>query len=100
MQLLSKMSANEKKEVFEEWRNFINSLNSRNPNEAAKKEVLNLVLTYAETNLSQLKPDGWVNLEADILGKYVEKLMISPQSAAAKKREIITSDFLAANGYQ
>jgi riboflavin synthase len=56
--------------------------------------------TYSQTNLSQLQPNQWVNLEADILGKYVEKLMISPQHAAAKKREIITPDFLAANGYQ
>jgi riboflavin synthase len=30
-------------------------------------------LTYAETNLSHLKPGSWVNLEGDILGKYVEK---------------------------
>jgi riboflavin synthase len=56
-------------------------------------------LTYAETNLSQLKPDGWVNLEADILGKYVEKLVMLPQGSTSKQREIITPDFLAANGY-
>jgi riboflavin synthase len=55
--------------------------------------------TYAHTNLSQLQPDSWVNLEADILGKYVEKLMISPQHSASRQREIITPDFLAANGY-
>jgi riboflavin synthase len=55
--------------------------------------------TYEYTNLSQLQPDEWVNLEADILGKYVEKLMISPDRAATSKREIITPDFLAANGY-
>jgi riboflavin synthase len=54
--------------------------------------------TYAETNLSQLKPDTWVNLEADILGKYVEKLMLR-QHANSRQREIITPDFLAANGY-
>jgi riboflavin synthase len=54
--------------------------------------------TYEETNLSQLKPDTWVNLEADILGKYVEKLML-PQHVNSKQREIITPDFLAANGY-
>jgi riboflavin synthase len=54
--------------------------------------------TYAETNLSQLKPDSWVNLEADILGKYVEKLM-SSQHGSSRQREIITPDFLAANGY-
>ena len=56
-------------------------------------------LTYAETNLSQLQPDGWVNLEADILGKYVEKLVMLPQGSISKQREIITPDFLAANGY-
>jgi riboflavin synthase len=55
--------------------------------------------TYAYTNLSQLQPDEWVNLEADILGKYVEKLMVSPQSHMHRQREIITPDFLAANGY-
>ena len=55
--------------------------------------------TYSETNLAQLQLDEWVNLEADILGKYVEKLMISPHHSAAR-REIITPDFLAANGYQ
>jgi riboflavin synthase len=54
--------------------------------------------TYAETNLSQLQPDAWVNLEADILGKYVEKLML-PLPGGSRQREIITSDFLAANGY-
>jgi riboflavin synthase len=55
--------------------------------------------TYAQTNLSQLQPDAWVNLEADILGKYVEKLM-SPQNPHSRAPEIITPDFLAANGYQ
>jgi riboflavin synthase len=55
--------------------------------------------TYAHTNLSQLQLGEWVNLEADILGKYVEKLMILPQHNGATKRELITPDFLAANGY-
>lgn len=31
--------------------------------------------TYAETNLHYLQPDSWVNLEGDILGKYVEKFL-------------------------
>ncbi len=56
--------------------------------------------TYASTNLSQLKPDDWVNLEADILGKYVEKLISAPPRGDNRKPpEIITPDFLAANGY-
>ncbi len=57
-------------------------------------------LTYAKTNLSQLKSDNWVNLEADILGKYVEKLIMAPQHSLSSQREAITPEFLAANGYQ
>jgi riboflavin synthase len=56
-------------------------------------------LTYAKTNLSQLKPDTWVNLEADILGKYVEKLIVTPNHNRSSQRETITPEFLAANGY-
>ncbi len=56
-------------------------------------------LTYTETNLSQLKPDAWVNLEADILGKYVEKLISTPHHPRSSQRETITPEFLAANGY-
>ena len=56
--------------------------------------------TYAQTNLAQLQPNEWVNLEADILGKYVEKLMGSTQNSSSRHREIITPDFLAANGYR
>jgi riboflavin synthase len=56
-------------------------------------------LTYTKTNLSQLKPDAWVNLEADILGKYVEKLISSPHHTRSNQRETITPEFLAANGY-
>jgi riboflavin synthase len=55
--------------------------------------------TYMQTNLAELKPDQWVNLEADILGKYVEKLMGS-SGLRSREREIITPDFLAAHGYQ
>ena len=56
-------------------------------------------LTYAKTNLSWLKPDSWVNLEADVLGKYVEKLIMPSHHRKSTHREIITPEFLAANGY-
>ncbi len=56
--------------------------------------------TYTHTNLAQLQSDQWVNVEADILSKYVEKLMMFPQHPAARERELITPDFLAAHGYQ
>jgi riboflavin synthase len=72
-------------------------------------------LTYAETNLSHLKPGSWVNLEGDILGKYVEKFLRTGQgpsanammdsttvtevSPAAWAGSGITSDFLVEHGY-
>lgn len=74
-------------------------------------------VTYRETNLQYLKPGDWVNLEGDILGKYVEKFTgsaggtPSPQLAAhldldrddygksAEQAEEISPDFLAEHGY-
>ncbi len=50
--------------------------------------------TYQETNLSYLKIGDLVNIEGDILGKYVEKLLrINPL------QEDISLSFLAENGY-
>lgn len=37
-------------------------------------------VTYAETNLQYLRPGDWVNLEGDVLGKYVEKFSRSSGS--------------------
>jgi len=37
-------------------------------------KVAVIPLTYAETNLQALQPGSLVNLEGDVLGKYVEKL--------------------------
>lgn len=54
--------------------------------------------TYAETNLSQLKPGDWVNLEGDILGKYVEKFLRGGRSET-EVPDRISSDFLAEHGY-
>lgn len=54
--------------------------------------------TYAETNLSELKPGDWVNLEGDILGKYVEKFLRGGRSEA-EAPDRISADFLAEHGY-
>lgn len=51
--------------------------------------------TYYETNLQYLRPDDRVNLEGDILGKYVERL-ISPGHSA---QEDISLSFLSEHGY-
>ena len=54
--------------------------------------------TYAETNLAQLQPDDWVNLESDILGKYVDRL-ISHRLGKTYQQEDISLEFLAQHGY-
>uniref|UniRef100_UPI0036F2B341 riboflavin synthase n=1 Tax=Trichocoleus desertorum TaxID=1481672 RepID=UPI0036F2B341 len=75
--------------------------------------------TYAETNLHYLQPDSWVNLEGDILGKYVEKFLrfgsgqalehtlnsasyndlLNVSDTAHPAPEVITPNFLAEHGY-
>jgi riboflavin synthase len=58
--------------------------------------------TYAETNLAQLNPGSWVNLEGDILGKYVEKFLRSGSSYGAMddlSPAGLSPDFLAEHGY-
>lgn len=53
--------------------------------------------TYAQTNLRYLRSGSLVNLEADILGKYVEKLIAFKSDRTAS--EELTPAFLAENGY-
>lgn len=54
--------------------------------------------TYTETNLCYLQPGDFVNLESDILGKYVDKL-IGFRLPAQNQAENISLSFLAENGY-
>lgn len=73
-------------------------------------KVAVIPLTYAETNLRYLQPGSPVNLEGDVLGKYVEKFLRlgvhSHDSAIAALQDTfssdsasITADFLAEHGY-
>lgn len=67
--------------------------------------------TYAETNLHQLQPGSPVNLEGDVLGKYVEKfLRLGAADAAVSELETLyragadsadslSPAFLAEHGY-
>lgn len=55
-------------------------------------------VTYGETNLSYLKIGDWVNLEGDILGKYVEKLLGDRRQSPSRQEEISLA-FLSENGY-
>ncbi len=54
--------------------------------------------TAAVTLLGQKKAGDVVNLETDIIGKYVEKLM-HPQPPATSPKSGITLEFLAQNGF-
>ncbi|MEN9207065.1 MAG: riboflavin synthase [Gloeomargarita sp. GMQP_bins_120] len=51
-------------------------------------------LTYQHTNLQYLRPGDPVNLEADLLGKYVERFL-QPWSVPAP----LTAEFLAQHGF-
>lgn len=59
--------------------------------------------TLAQTVLQHKKPGDEVNLEADVLGKYIEKLLLArsgePPGEAGSKRKGLTESFLAENGF-
>ncbi len=71
--------------------------------ETSQFTVAVIPLTYAETNLRYLVPGSWVNLEGDILGKYVEKFLHPNQSNHTATDDIslgvVTPAFLAEHGY-
>ncbi|MBD2166039.1 riboflavin synthase [Calothrix membranacea FACHB-236] len=71
--------------------------------ELSQFTVAVIPLTYAETNLRYLVPGSLVNLEGDILGKYVEKFLYSgkanPNSVEYSSSDNITPAFLAEHGY-
>ncbi|BAY92384.1 MULTISPECIES: riboflavin synthase [unclassified Tolypothrix] len=71
--------------------------------ELSQFTVAVIPLTYAETNLRYLVPGSLVNLEGDILGKYVEKFLYSgkpnPNSVEDSNSDGITPAFLAEHGY-
>ncbi|MEH2238763.1 riboflavin synthase [Nostoc sp.] len=71
--------------------------------ELSQFKVAVIPLTYAETNLRYLVPGSLVNLEGDILGKYVEKFLSSgnPHTTTPDETSIdgITPAFLAEHGY-
>ncbi len=54
--------------------------------------------TYKETNLSHLKIGDWVNLEADILAKYIDKLIHHQEQTLDDSSEI-SLEFLTTHGY-
>ncbi|MGF1494552.1 MAG: riboflavin synthase [Microcoleaceae cyanobacterium] len=66
--------------------------------------------TYEETNLNGLQSGDWVNLEADILGKYAARFLqarldgslhaaVESDSSPASSLEDITPEFLIEHGF-
>jgi riboflavin synthase len=55
--------------------------------------------TFEATSLSGMKPGRVVNIECDIIGKYVHALLGSRAAAGSAGRQGITLDSLAANGF-
>lgn len=72
-------------------------------------EIAVIPHSFSETNLSYLQPGSLVNLEADILGKYVAKFLRSggreshpepwEESPAINSLGTITPDFLVEHGF-
>ena len=54
--------------------------------------------TYSQTNLCYLKTGDWVNIEGDILGKYVAKLLRRPLQTNYSGSDISLT-FLTKHGY-
>ncbi len=56
--------------------------------------------TLKVTTLGELKVGYKVNIEVDVLGKYIEKLLLAPQQQSETvSKEGINSDFLAKHGF-
>ncbi len=56
-------------------------------------EIAVIPHTFENTNMKKLKSGDFVNIETDILGRYVEKFL------SAKNNNSITMDFLSENGF-
>lgn len=62
-------------------------------------EVSLIPHTLSNTNLSELRTGDFVNIETDIIAKYVEKMCSAHTNAGANERKIIDEKFLAENGF-
>lgn len=63
-------------------------------------KVAVIPVTYDETNLQYLKPNDAVNLEGDILGKYVERFtQVGHGGSSQAGQPDISLEFLANHGY-
>jgi riboflavin synthase len=63
-------------------------------------EIAIIPKTWAVTNLSTLRAGDAVNLEADIIAKYVERMLVYGQSDSAAQSAPLTIERLAELGYK
>jgi riboflavin synthase len=59
-------------------------------------DIAVIPLTGEDTTLIMRKPGDIINIECDVLAKYIEKLMLSEP---VKKGQPINYDFLTKHGY-
>jgi riboflavin synthase len=63
-------------------------------------EIAVIPKTWAVTNLSHLRPGDEVNLEADIIAKYVERILTVSANAKGEDASPLTIEKLAELGYK
>ena len=56
--------------------------------------------TWQETTIKHLKEGSQVNLEVDLLARYLERMVSAPQDSKDKPTSSLTPEFLAQNGYK
>jgi riboflavin synthase len=76
------------------WHNFVTAQSSK-----LAVEIAIIPYTYAQTNIRDRKPGDAVNLEGDVLGKYVERYLQARDAAAASPASQITIARLAEEGF-
>jgi riboflavin synthase len=63
-------------------------------------EIAVIPKTWAVTNLSHLRPHDEVNLEADIIAKYVERILVVSNSDSPEQGSSLTMEKLINLGYK
>ncbi|MEG1626975.1 riboflavin synthase [Pseudomonas sp.] len=67
--------------------------------DGAEFELTIVPHTLAETIMADYRPGRRVNLEVDLLARYLERLLLGEKAAEPSNGSGITESFLAANGY-
>ena len=62
-------------------------------------EIAVIPKTWEVTNLSHLKPNDEVNLEADIIAKYVERILTLPPVRKSEEGSSLTVEKLTKMGF-